>query len=783
MSARGCQHCGEPLPRGMETFCCVGCEAAARWIVDAGLGDYYRIRESAPRGNEAPRDVALWDRPELVARYATGDEERREIVLLIEGMHCAACAWLIERALGRVRGVLEAEAAFARSRVRIAWRPSETGLGAVVATLDRLGYRAHLPASREAEAARAKEARRELVRVGVAGICAMQAMMFSEALTLGFGLDDATRTVFRWLALLASSPAVIWCASPIWRGALREWRLRSLGMDTPVAASIAIAFLASVWSTIAGGAEVWFDAASMFAFLVLGARALESRQRRRAQDGIELNARAQPEFCERAIADGSFEAVPVEALVAGDVVTVRPGGVVPADGVALERPATVDEAWLTGEPRPLCKPVGSPLRAGSVCVAAPLVMRVEAVGSSTLLSQLQRLVERAASRRPRAAQRADRAAALFVTVVVVAAVATLLFWLGADPSRALGATIAVLVISCPCALALAVPAALAAASARLARAGVLVAGADAIEKLAAVGHVALDKTGTLTRGAPALLATETAGDPAQMRAIAAALERGSLHPIARAFAPFDDGRVVEHARETAGEGVEGRIDGRAYRLGRSAGAALVLREDARELARFDVDDAPRADARATCDALRALGLELELLSGDLTERVSAVAARAGVTRWRAAMSPAAKLERVRELQAGGARVAMVGDGINDAPVLAGADVAIALGHGAPAAQQVADVVLPAQGLARVADAIELARAAERVVRQNLAWALAYNFVAIPFAAAGLVSPWIAALGMTASSLVVTLNSARLARWTLRSDRRDGATVVGAEAHA
>ena len=781
MPARSCFHCGEPLPQAFAgDFCCSGCESAAQWIRDARLDDYYRLRsEPASRvGTDIP-DLAAWDREELLAGHArdiaVGGTPAREITVLTDGMHCAACAWLIDRALAREDGVLESSANAVTGRIRITWDPARAPLSRLLARLAGLGYRPYLAAGEEQERARRRERNRALIRIGLAGLGAMQAMMFAEALYLDTRgeMPLPTRDFFRWITFLVSTPVVFWAGWPFIAGAWRELRNRRLGMDTLVAGSTLLAYSASVWGTVTGAEHVWYDAAVMFVFLLLVARQLEQRARSVAGAQVDALARARPAFATRERADGSRESVPLAALKVGDVACIAVGEPVPADGVLLDGDARFEEALLTGESTPVRKQAGDPVFAGTACREHAARVRITRTGGDTRLAQLVRLVERAQAHRPALAQSTQRIASWFVAALFVVAALVYAGWRIHDPSRALEVTLALLVISCPCALSLAVPAALASAHGALARIGVLAVQPEAMERLASATDVVFDKTGTLGDGKPTLVSIDQCEGIAREHAlrIAAALERDSGHPLAVAF--LDAGGDVAAAaslRAVAGQGIEGVVDATTWRLGQAGFAtggaddgAIWLGDGEARHARFSIAEGERLHAREAIADLRAQGLQVHLSSGDGSASVARFAAALGIGHAHARQSPGDKLAYARELQAQGRVVAMVGDGLNDAPVLAGADVSLAIGDGAALAQRAADLVLGGKSLRRVADAIGIARKTRRIVYQNLAWALGYNLLALPLAAAGLVTPWLAALGMALSSLAVTLNSLRLAR--------------------
>jgi Cu2+-exporting ATPase len=781
-----CFHCHEPLPaRGrraaevdgaMRDFCCAGCEAAALLIRDAGLLDYYRVRcAPARRADEAAADWAAWDGPAVQATAARAlAAGGREITVLVEGIRCAACGWLIEHALGREPGVLAVQVNPSTGRATIAWDPATTRLGEVLSKLSRLGYLPHLPGADDATAT--AERRTALKRLVVAGLGMMQGMMFAEALYFGDGggMDLATRDFFRWIGLAVSTPVVFYAGWPFLRGAWVEWSQRRPGMDLLVSTTILVAWLASAIETVRGGPAVYFDSAVMFVFLLLATRHLEQAARRRANAAVEVLARAQPQVARRIGPDGAATEVPVHALEVGDRVRVRPGEAVPADGTLASELGAFDEALLSGESRPVVHRAGDEVLAGSVCVDAPVEVRVARIGAQTTLAQMVRLVERAQSARPRAALIADRIASRFVVVLFGATALVAGAWLAIDPAQALPIALAVLAVSCPCALSLAVPAGLAATHARLARENVLVLRPDALETLASIDTVVLDKTGTLTTGRMRLEGVSLLRRLPRERvlALAAALERDSLHPVAGALRPFaHDAVVATEVRAHAGAGVSGTIDGMAWRLGSAAfcgapadddGGDIWLADARGPVARLAVADEVREDAATTIAALRAQGVYVRILSGDAAPAVARVAAPIGIHDWEARRSPDDKLAAVRALQAQGRRVAMVGDGINDAAVLAGAQVSVAMAEGAALAHAAADVVLAAPRLGALSILLDAARRAQRTARQNLGWAAGYNAVGLLLAAFGLVPPWAAAIGMSVSSLAVTLNALRLA---------------------
>lgn len=811
--AATCFHCGAPNPPGPvyagvvrdaeRRFCCAGCLAVAQTIHAAGLDGFYAARTAALGKPSAASDDE-WVRHDEAARAAGLVRElpgrRCEASLLLEGMSCGACVWLVESWLARQGGVTAASVNFATRRARVVWRTDETRLADVLRAVAAIGYRAHPydPAKREALAR--GEKREALLRMAVALLMMMQVMMLAVPTYVSDdGVAAEHQALLDWASFTLTLPVLFYSALPFFRGALRDLRLWRLGMDVPVALGIAAAFAASAWSTLGGGGPVYYDSVTMFVALLLVARYVELGARHRAGEAIEGVARARPAVAERLAGwpDGdASEPVAAAALVAGDVVLVRPGATVPADGEVVDGHSHVEEAVLTGESWPQAKHPGERVLAGAVNREGALVVRVAAAGEATRLAAVLRLVERAASERPRVARVADRVAAAFVAALLVLAAVTALAWSQIDPARVLAVTFALLVVSCPCALSLATPAALAAAAGALSRRHVVLARADALESLAKATHVVFDKTGTLTRGDVRVhdVATFAAIDAREAHALAAALEARSEHPIAAALRREAPAFVPLAARiePVAGQGVEGIVDGERYRIGRPAfveglsgpppaavrdslgaarGTVVVLGSADRWLAAFALGDTPRADALAAIAALRTLGVTTMLMSGDRDAAARDVGHRLGIAQARGDMAPEDKRDAIVALQAEGAVVAMIGDGVNDAPGLAQAQVSLSLGSATPLAQWTADVVVLSDAILRVPEAIAHARRTLAVVRQNLAWAAAYNAIAIPAAAFGFVTPLVAAVGMSASSLVVVANALRVARVDAASAQR------------
>jgi Cu2+-exporting ATPase len=799
-----CFHCGLPVTEAgrytavvdgaVREMCCPGCRAVAETIAGAGLASYYRSRESLPprepgaepRPPTARAMLEVYDRPELQRGFVTERADgTREAVLILEDIHCAACVWLNEQHLARQPGVTSVDINYVSRRARVRWDPAQIRLSQLLAAVEAIGY--HAWPDDDANRARVErsERRQALWRLGVAALGMMQVMMYAyPAYIAGAGeLPLDLERLMRYASLVLTLPVVLFAAAPFFRGAVRDLGMKRLGMDVPVALGVAAGFLGSCWSTFTDGPAVYFDSVTMFVFLLLLGRFLERAARDRAYESVRRLARAIPAMATRVTEEGTtHEIVPAATLLPGQTVLVPPGEAFPADGVMLTGATQVDEALLTGESRPIAKDVADEVTGGAVNLTAPVTVRVTRVGNDTRLAAIVRLMEQAQAQRPALAAAADRVAFWFVLAILAIAAATAGVWWWIDAARALPIAVAVLVVTCPCALSLATPAALTVAIGTLARRGVVVARSGAIEALARVTYVVIDKTGTLTVGRPTVIDTRVLGtlDAEECHRLAGALERGSNHPIALALR---DGSSAQDeaidAVHTPGGGIEATVGGRRLRIGSRrfveawlGDGALPREADRRNsevwlasaegaLAVFRLGDALRPDAAELVSRLRAAGCEIVLASGDDSGPVMDIAHRLRIGVRHAELSPEDKRALVERLQHGGARVAMIGDGINDAPVLAQSDCAIAMGSGAALAHSAADVVITAQRLAVIADALQFARRTLAVVRANLAWAFAYNVIAIPLTVLGWVPPWAAALGMSASSLLVVANALRL----------------------
>lgn len=792
-----CYHCALPVPTGKrftavvlgETreLCCPGCQAVAQAIVAGGLESYYSHRsEASANPSELPvqliDELALYDRPDVQAPFVRHEGEQVETTLLMEGISCAACGWLIERHLRSLPAVTEARLNLSNHRLQVRWTHSELALSQVLSELRSIGYAAHPYQSDRAAEQLASENRLALRQLGVAGLLWFQAMMATMATWPEFNMDLSPQmhTILRWVAMFLTTPIVFYSCTPFFRGALRDFRTRHLTMDVSVSLAIGSAYIAGIWTAITGVGELYFDAVGMFALFLLAGRYLERRARERTAAATAQLVNLLPASCLRLSNDGQSERILLSELRLHDRVLVHPGAVLPADGRILEGISSIDESLLTGEylPQPRC--VGDSVTAGTLNVEGALTVQVLALGHDTRLSAIVRLLERAQAEKPRLAEIADRAAQWFLLLSLVSAAVIGLVWWQLDPSRAFWIVLAMLVATCPCALSLATPTALTAATGSLHKLGLLLTRGHVLEGLNQIDTVIFDKTGTLTEGRLALRKILPLGmlDADLCLGLAAALENRSEHPIARAFgrAPV----AAEDVHSTPGLGLEGLVGEQRVRIGQpafvcelsgcaapplpdDAGQWLLLGDTQGALAWFVLDDRLRADAPALLEACRARGWRTLLLSGDSSPMVASVAAELGIDEAHGGLRPDDKLKILQGLHQQGRKVMMLGDGVNDVPVLAAADISVAMGSATDLAKTSADAVLLSNRLQVLVQAFTLARRTRRVIIENLMWATLYNGLMLPFAALGWITPIWAAIGMSISSLTVVLNALRLTR--------------------
>ncbi len=770
-----CEHCGGPLTADQKRFCCSGCEAAYAIIHDLGLDKWYErrilqtgVRAPKPEDNSLPFDAVSFVREV--------DAETCEINLLVEGLHCAACVWLIENVLARETGVVQARLNMTTRRLRIRWEKDVTDAVTLIAAVNRLGYRL-VPYDPAVLAAVDDKADKDLLKaLAVAGFAAGNVMLLSISVWAGAfsDMNAVTRDFLHWISALIALPAIAYAGRPFFLSATAALRAERLNMDVPISLAVVVAAAMSLFETATGGEHVYFDASVTLLFFLLIGRYLDRRARSRARSVAEhllgLTAKAATVIAE----DGTPAAVPLGSVKPGMLVAVAAGERVPVDGTVASGQSDVDVSLVTGESIPEPVAVGGQVFAGTSNLTGALRVRVTAASDDTLLAEIVRLMEAAEQGRAKYVVLADRVARLYAPGVHALGLLTFVGWMlaGLAWQDALLIAVAVLIVTCPCALGLAVPAVQAVATGRLFRKGILVKSADALERLNDVDVVVFDKTGTLTMGQPQLEAANTNDSDLS---IAASIAATSRHPLSRALArSVSSAPVMANVRELPGEGLEAVIDGNTVRLGRrqwcgiegepekdSQGPELWLSGQGRAPRRFGFVEDLRPDAANTVVALVARGLDVVLLSGDRETVVRHTADAVGIVDWHANLRPDEKVQYLEHLRSQGRKPLMVGDGLNDAPALAAASVSASPSAASDVTQTAADLVFQGDSLDAIVAALDVASRSDRLVKQNLGLAFAYNLVAVPAAMAGLVTPLIAAAAMSLSSLAVTLNALRL----------------------
>ncbi|OSI15297.1 heavy metal translocating P-type ATPase [Neisseria dumasiana] len=809
-----CFHCGLDVPDNISLpvvyegeshdTCCAGCQAVAQSIIDAGLGNYYKQRTAdAQQAALPPQEILdrlkLYDMPEVQAGFVeTGADGASEAVLMLGGITCAACVWLIEQQLLRTEGIVRADLNYSTRRVRVVWHNDKVSLSDILLLIQKTGYTAVPYDARKMEEQMQAERKQALIRLAVAGLSMMQTMMFAVPTYLyGNEIEPLYLSVLHWGAFLMVLPAMFYSAVPFYKGFWRDIKNRRTGMDTPVAVAISLTFAAGVYALFTNaGQGMYFESVAMFVFFLLAGRYMEQIARRKAGDAAERLVKLVPAFCHRLPdypqSENTEEAAVVQ-LKSGDIVAVYPGEVIPVDGTVLAGESEVNEAMLTGESLPVLKQQGGQVTAGTLNTRSPLVIRTGQVGGDTRLSHIVKLLDRALAQKPRLAEMADKYASTFVSGLLIAAIPVFIGWtVYAGPFQALWITVSLLVITCPCALSLATPTALAASTGMLASDGILISGSRSLETLSQIDDVVFDKTGTLTKGELTVTQAVALGrlNTEEAASVAKVLESQSEHPIAQA--------IVRYAEQTNGNGAAIQIGQRVNHIGKGVSAAITLHGETQIWALGTADfvagisgtlppehsiqhsgsmvylgneqgfqtafllaDEIKEGVTEMLAALKKQGMRLHLLSGDRTAAVAHIAAVLGLDAYRAEALPEDKLAYVETLQRQQRKVLMVGDGINDAPVLAQADVSVAVAGGADVAREGADVILLNDDMRVLPHTINQARRTRAVIRQNLIWASVYNLIVIPLAVFGYVTPWIAALGMSFSSLIVAANALRL----------------------
>ncbi|MGM0525439.1 MAG: heavy metal translocating P-type ATPase [Pseudomonadota bacterium] len=791
-----CFHCLQPIPKGVDLtvsykqqkqpVCCAGCQAVAETIIEHGLSAFYKHRDpdkpqQTPILPEELKDLDVYDHPDVqkeFVRELNGDLQ--QAALTVSNLTCSACAWLIERELQATPGVERAVVNLSSQRLQVTWHPEQVAISDMIKRLAAIGYNALPFQANQQEQQFSRQRKGFIRRLGLAGLATMQVMMLAFALYFGVvsDLTDETRQYIWVVSLLFATPVILYSAQPFYMGAMRALQARTLNMDVPVSIALLGAYSASLYAVFKGAGEVYFESISMFTFFLLSGRYLELLAKEKALRFATNRLTLMPQLATRETADGA-ESVAVKQLKVGDVIVVNPGDTIAADGELLSDSAWVDESLLSGESVPNFKQQGQLLVAGSINQQSAIRLKVTAAAQQTVLAGIVAMQDSALADKPKVQQVIDRVATYFVSSILVIATITFFSWWWIEPEHALWVTLAVLVATCPCALSLAAPTAITGTIHRLNRRGILLKGSQVLESVKNLDVVCFDKTGTLTEGKFKITQRKDYIDSEEINRLAAGLEAFSEHPLA---VPLKQLTLKPHkfaaqVHNTPGSGLEVKAaDNEQYRIGSPAFIrewhpdtelddtyTVVLANQHQILAQFRIEDDIRSDAKQTIEQLQAQGIRTILVSGDSRSRVQDMAEKMAIEEAYSEQKPEQKLALIKSLQANGHIVWMVGDGLNDGPVLAQSHLSMTFANASDLAKTAADVVILSEQLTSVGEVIRSARQSHVIMRQNFTWAVLYNTAILPVAAFGFIAPWAAALGMSLSSLLVIANSLRLYR--------------------
>ncbi len=802
-----CFHCNEPVPAGLnlvarindrdEAMCCRGCQAIAEHIVELGLAGYYKHRTEYPEKPEdllpdSLRTTHLYDQQELQQNFVTDtDKELRTAHLIIEGIVCPACVWLNESYLSKIEGIKAVNVNFTTQRAIISWDNSVLSLSKILDSIVYLGYKAYPYSANQRQQTFEKERRSQLLRLAVAGLLGMQVMMIAIALYFGdwFGIKDEYRQFFYWVSLILTIPVVFYSAFPILMGAVRDLSLFRINMDVPITFGLLIALFSSCYSMISDhGGHVYFDSAVMFVFFISLGRYYEFVSRKKSMEQIDRISRIIPLMALKLFENGPNKPeamIAVSQLKSGDRIIVKPGEVIPVDGEVINGQSSVNESIITGESLPVHKQIGNEVLGGSTNIESPLTINVTRIGDNTTASLIARLIETASNHKPETVQLADQLASWFISLILVIAASVALFWFMNNNESWLAITLSVLIITCPCALSLATPTAIASATTALMKQGVAIVNQTAIENINKASHFIFDKTGTLTKARLSVKEIVPLHHLSkdELLSIAAALESYSEHPVGKAIVKTynkTNNHNISNIENTPGMGIKGIINNETFYIGTEEyiaqhtqcrfndelrimkyGKTVILATKEHLLGSFRLDDSIRENASKVVHKLHHLGKKVFLLSGDSDEAVKGTASTLEIKQYFSRLKPDQKLSLISDLQNAGENVCVIGDGINDSPSLAQADTSIAVANASDISKLNSDIVIMNNDISSIIKIITISDKTTRTIMFNLLWAIGYNLIAVPFAAAGYVAPWLAAIGMSLSSLIVVINSSRI----------------------
>ncbi|MBE8167957.1 MAG: heavy metal translocating P-type ATPase [Shewanella sp.] len=807
MKETSCFHCSEPVMSGQifttvinghsEQMCCAGCQAVAQAIMDAGLKSYYKFRTEPGTKQSAliPEELnsfSAYDLSEVQQEFVHSRNDIQSISLSIDGITCSACAWLIEHKVKQLSGVVKVLVNSTTQRAIVEWVDSKVKLSEILNVISRIGYIAAPFQIDQQEENADKKSRQFLLRLGLAGFATMQVMMFALALYRGYftDLDVEFRDYFRWVSMIFAAPVALYSAQPFYFSAIRSIFAGKINMDVSVSIAILSAFFASCIATINGSGEVYYESVSMFTFFLLLGRYFEQKAKQKASVNSSNLHKLVPLTAHLVTGGGVIE-VAAKQLKLEQIILVKPGEVIAADGIIVNGVTSINESMLTGEHIPVTKNLDTQVFAGTINVEQPIKIKVNAIGNDQFVSEIIRLQEVASNNRPTISLLVDKLARYFSVAVLSISFVTFIIWyFFISSDDAFWVTLSVLVATCPCALSLATPTAVTCATAMFTKLGIITRRSGVFETLPKIQHVIFDKTGTLTYGHLSLKSVDVSGshDKDQILEIVAALEHGSIHPVAKTFIPYyRSGKHQTHSIEHhVGKGLSGKVNEDVYKIGNYDFIHSSIHEGTSEkptfecndtetsnhqtiwisrcnevIAKISFEDVIRNDAINAVENILKQQIKVSIASGDNKGPVKAIADQLNIVDIQANLSPSDKLQLVKNIQAKGSRVAMFGDGINDAPILAGADLSVTIGSGTDIAKNSADLIFIGDKISRFNDAISIAKKTTSIIKQNLFWALGYNIIVLPLAVSGNIAPYVAAIGMSVSSLIVVTNSLRL----------------------
>ena len=802
--SKNCFHCGEPVPPDLGLFveidnqqremCCPGCKAVAEQIVELGLSDYYRHRTKLPDKPESIvpetlQKLAVFNNPQVQSEFVTQkDDDSKEAKLIIDGISCPACVWLLESRLSSLPGINQVDVNYTTQRCRINWREKDIALSGILAAINQLGYKALPYNHKQREQLYEEERKTQLLRLGIAALFGMQVMMIAIALYFGdaTGIEKNYRMFFEWISLLLTLPVLFFSGRVLFIGALRDIKNKHPGMDVPITLGIGIAFISSIWATIQQSGHVYYDSIVMFIFFILGGRYFEFMSRKKSIGHLDKITSILPAYATKINNNNETEIVELNSLNIGDTILVKPGEVIPIDGMVTEGQSSVNESIITGESLPVTKSIGANVIGGSTNVESPLYIEVKHTGEQTVLSNITHIIDKAGAQKAQTVLLADKVVSGFILFILFISAIVATYWFHVDQTKWLPITIAVLVVSCPCALSLATPTAMSSAATTLMQYGIAIINTNAIEQLAKINCFVFDKTGTLTEGVLELdhidIYDKNFSNDDILR-IAASLESASEHPLARAINRAAKQIKVTKANEIKnfpGEGIIGTIANEKWSIGtikfitqhcaeKSGGQntvnhalrSVLLANSNRTVACLYFTDPVRAYSRKLINELKQQGKRIILMSGDHESIVKRIADELEIDEYQSELKPEDKLENISKLQMQGEKVCMVGDGINDAPAFARSEVAIAMTEASELTKLNADMLLLNHKIESLYTMLKIVNKTNRTIHLNFAWAIAYNLIALPFAILGFLAPWMAALGMSLSSLIVVINATRI----------------------